>query len=137
MDSEAKGPARGRGLYRGGVVEELVFGTSDTATIDAAVDGFCRSQLGAAIALVLFRATSVGVVFGVRLTDDRRAVVKVHQPRESRQTLEAVQRVQAHLHREGFPCPAPLVAPTGLARGQAVAEELEDDGAVRDTHESE
>jgi hypothetical protein len=119
----------------GGVVEELVFGTRVEAAIDAAVDAFCRTHLAAAVGEVLFRATSVGVVYGVRLNDGRRVVVKAHQPRESAQALEAVHRVQARLHREGFPCPAPLVAPTTLAHGLAVAEELVDAGEFRDTHE--
>jgi hypothetical protein len=124
----------GQGLDRGGLVEELVFGTRDGAAIDAAVEGFCRAQLGAGVADVLFRSTSVGVVFGVRLEDGRRVVVKVHQPRESRETLEAVNHVQAYLHREGFPCPAPLVGPAVLGNGFAVAEELIDEGTFRDTH---
>lgn len=121
---------------RAGGVDELIFGSRDAAVIEAAVDGFCRSQLGAAIVEVLFRATSVGVVFGVRLEDGRRVVVKVHQPRELRETLEAVQAVQAHLHSTGFPCPAPLFGPTRLANGFAVVEQLIDEGEFRDTHES-
>lgn len=123
------------GLYRGAVVEELIFGASRRAVIDAAVDGFCRSRLDSPVAETLFRATSVGVVLGVRLDDGRRVVVKVHQPRESQPTLSEVHRVQAHLHREGFPCPRPLVAPTTLANGLAVAKELVDAGEFRDTHE--
>jgi hypothetical protein len=119
----------------GGVVEELVLGTREEAAIDAAVDAFCRTHLAAAVGDVLFRATSVGVVYGVRLNDGRRVVIKAHQPREAAQALEAVHRVQAHLHREGFPCPAPLVAPTTLINGLAVAEELVDAGDFRDTHE--
>jgi hypothetical protein len=118
-----------------GLVERLVFGTRDEAAIDAAVDGFCRAHLGAGVDRVLFRATSVGVVRGVRLEDARRIVVKAHHPRTSARTLAAVQRVQAHLRREGFPCPSPLLGPTPLARGVAVAEELVDTGEFRDTHD--
>jgi hypothetical protein len=121
---------------RGGVTERLIFGSQDEGAIDAAVDAFCVSRLGAAVAEVLFRATSVGVVYGARLDDGRRVVVKALQPQESAQTLEAVQRVQQHLHREGFPCPAPLVGPHPLVNGLAVAEEFVDNGEFRDTHDS-
>ena len=124
-----------RGLDRGGVVEALVFGSPDSGVVDRALADFCQAQLGSPVAETLFRATSVGVVAGLRLADDRRVVVKAHQPRESRSRLEEVHRVQAHLHREGFPCPRPLLPPTRLGEGLAVVEELVDDGSVRDTHE--
>lgn len=116
-------------------MEELVFGTREGAAMDAAVDGFCRQALGAGVAETIFRAASVGVVFGVGLEDGRRVVVKAHQPRESRETLEAVHRVHVHLHREGFPCPRPLVGPSRLVNGLATAEELMDEGEFRDTHD--
>jgi Ser/Thr protein kinase RdoA (MazF antagonist) len=127
--TDATAPAR----Y--GVTQRRIFGTRDEGAIDAAVDGFCRSRLGAAVAGVLFRATSVGVVYGVRLDDGRRVVVKAFQPRESAEALAAAQGVQAHLHREGFPCPEPLAAPSALVDGLATSERLVDDGAVRDTHD--
>lgn len=120
---------------RGGVTERLIFGSRDEGVIEAAIDAFCVSRLGAGVADVLFRATSVGVVHGARLADGRRVVVKAFHPRESTQTLEAVRDVQAHLHREGFPCPAPLTGPYPLVNGLATAEALVDDGAFRDTHE--
>jgi Phosphotransferase enzyme family len=135
MDAEGTEAPAAAWQSPGGVVEELVLGTREEAAIDAAVDAFCRTHLAAAVGEVLFRATSVGVVYGVRLDDGRRVVVKAHQPRESAPVLEAVHRVQAHLRREGFPCPAPLVAPATLTNGLAVAEELVDAGDFRDTHE--
>jgi hypothetical protein len=61
--------------------------------------------------------------------------VKVHPPRESRETLEAVHAVQSALFRAGFPCPQPLVGPTPLGHGLAVIETLIDEGEFRDTHE--
>lgn len=118
-----------------GALEQLVFGTREQARVDAAFDRLCRAHLGAPVAAVEFRAASVGVVAGVRLADGRRVVVKAHPPRESRAALAAIHRVQAHLHREGFPCPRPLLGPTPLANGLAVAEELVDEGAPRDTHD--
>jgi hypothetical protein len=95
-------PAAGEGQYRGGIVEELVLGAHDGGAIDAAVDGFCRSRLRAAVEEVLFRATSVGAVFGVRLEDGRRVVVKVHQPRESADSLRRCIWCSRTLSRAGF-----------------------------------
>lgn len=136
MDADAAGSAAAHDWQSpGGAVERLVFGTREQPVIDAAVDAFCRAQLGAGVAEVLLRASSAGVVYGARLEDQRRVVVKAHQPRESAAFLQAAQRVQAHLHREGFPCPAPLAGPAELVNGLAVAEELVDAGKVRDTHE--
>jgi hypothetical protein len=128
-------PVAGEGLFRGGVVEQLVFGTRDGVTIDERVDAFCVEELGSAVDEVLFRATSVGVVFGLRLTDGRRVVFKAHQPRESRETLEAVHAVQGTLFRAGFPCPEPLLEPTRVGNGFAVVESLVDKGEYRDTHD--
>jgi Phosphotransferase enzyme family len=123
------------GLERGGIVEEAALGTRDAISIDVLVDGFCVSELGSAVAEVLFRATSVGVVLGVRLDDGRRVVVKAHQPRESRARLQAVQALQAELFRAGVPSPEPLVGPTTLGAGLATAQTLIDRGEVRDTHD--
>jgi hypothetical protein len=75
------------------------------------------------------------VVRGLALADGRRVLVKAHQPREPRERLEAVARVQAHLHGEGFPCPRPLAGPAPLGAGLGVAEEWLDAGEPRDTHD--
>jgi hypothetical protein len=131
----AGSPVAGDGLYRGGVVEQLVFGTRDGDVIDERVSLFCEAQLGSPVAEVLFRATSVGVVFGLRLADGRRVVLKAHQPRESRESLEAVHAVQGRLFRAGFPCPEPLVGPAVLGDGFAVVDSLVDVGELRDTHD--
>ena len=87
------------------------------------------------MAETLLRRTSVGVVRGLALADGRRVLVKAHQAREPRERLEAVARVQAHLHREGFPCPRPLAGPAPLGTGLGMAEEWLDAGESRDTHE--
>lgn len=139
MQTEAEMPDRddadhSQSLNRGGIVEELVFGTGDVAEIDGHFARFCATELGSGVVETLFRATSVGVVVGARLADERRVVVKAHQPREDRAALEAVHRVQLHLHREGFPAPEPLVGPTPLVNGLAVAEEMVTRGELRDTH---
>jgi hypothetical protein len=125
----------GGGLQRGGVVEEVVFGTRDLGEIDALLRGFCVSELGSSIAEALFRETSVGVVFGLLLTDGRRVVVKVHQPRETFARLQAIQEIQAAVFDAGLPCPQPLAGPVALAHGHATVETLLDIGTFRDTHD--
>ena len=102
-----------------------------------AVDGVCRSVVGAGVGEgeLLFRSTAVGDVFGVRLGDGRRVVVKVHQSREDSETLTAVVEVQAHHHRVGFRCPEPLGGPVPVADRLATVEALVVDGEPGDTHE--
>ena len=100
-----------------------------------AVNEVCRSIVGCAPAELLLRSTAVGDVFGVRLHDGRRVVVKLHQPREDPETLAAVVAVQAHHHRVGFPCPEPLGGPVAVADRYATVESLVVDGDPGDTHE--
>lgn len=133
-ESAPPGNKTGRDFEHEGVVEEIVFRTRSPAEIDSIVDRFCVRELGAGISKVLFRATSVGVVFGVRLDDGRRVVVKAHQPRETGARLEAVHAIQRDLHRAGLPCPQPLAGPVVLVDGQATVETLLDQGEFRDTH---
>ena len=116
-----------RGGWSGPFVEEHVFGTAEPRRVAAIVSGWCARHLGAPIADGLFFHASVGCVFGVRLNDDRRVVVKVHQPRWTVEFLEAVHTVQAALAASGFPCPAPMVAPQPCGLGLAVADAVLDD----------
>ena len=117
------------------VVELAIFGTGDPAAIAAALERFIAGSLGAPVAECLFYRTSVGAVAGVRLGDERRVVVKVHQPHVSRARLAAVHDVMAALADAGFPCPRPLVASAPIANSLATAEELIDRGELRDGHE--
>jgi len=133
---DGKGPdTAGGGPQRGGVVEEVVFGTRDLVEIDAVLRGFCISELGSSIAEALFRETSVGVVFGLLLTDGRHVVVKVHQPRETFARLQAIHEIQAAVFGAGLPCPQPLAGPAALGNGHATVETLLDTGKFRDTHD--
>jgi hypothetical protein len=109
-----------------------VFPDPAPAGIGAAVEAFCERALGSPVDDAEIFAASVGSVFGVRLRDGRRVVVKVHPPRASVAYLEAMQAVQRRLAGAGFPAPAPLAAPTPLARGIAVAETVLDRGAPPD-----
>jgi hypothetical protein len=73
---------------------------------------------------------SVGALFGLQLADGSRIALKIHVE-DAPDYLEAVQRLQAHLYRQGFPCPRPL----GV-RGRATLEEWRDEGVYRDAHEA-
>jgi hypothetical protein len=134
-ETKQQGTDAGAERDRGGLVEQIVFGTRDPREINSIVDRFCRVELGAAISEVLFRATSVGVVIGAVLGGGRRVVVKAHQPREARKRLQAVHDIQAGLYRAGLPCPQPLAGPVVLVNGHVTAETLLDDGEFRDTHD--
>jgi hypothetical protein len=116
-------------------VVRVVFPDSSPEGVATALDAFCRRTLGAGIADAEFVAASVGSVHGLRLTDGRRVVVKVHPPRASGRYLEAMQTVQRELAAAGFPAPEPLAAPEPLGAGIAVAETLLDAGARADAHD--
>ena len=79
-------------------VEPVVFGTTDPQKIAGLIDAFCQEELGAHAADLLFYESSVGAVCGVRLVDNRRVVLKVHQPSRSLDFLQAVVDVQRYLH---------------------------------------
>ena len=119
-------------LNRGPTVRELIFGEAGTA---GAVSSFCERELGAPMARALFESVSVGVVVGAELRDGRQVVVKAHQPRQSRELLDAIVRVQRTHRDAGFPCPRPLAGPAPLGAGLGVAEELLARGKPRDAHE--
>lgn len=74
---------------------------------------------------------SVGAVFGLVVRGGGRIALKVHRDATS-ERLTAMQQVQEHLWRYGFPCPRPL----GV-RGRATLEEWRDDGAQRRAREPE
>ncbi len=118
-----------------GHVERDVFGTTDPPELVAAVDAFCRERLGSGVGGYEFYAASVCSVHGVRLTDGRRVVVKVHRAGADTAHLEAVHAVQRHLADAGFPAPRPLVAPAPLAGGVAVAETMLSRDGWADAHD--
>lgn len=119
----------------GGVIEELVFGTRNLAQAESLASTVCVRELGSSVSEVLFRETSVGVVFGLLLDDGRRVVLKGHQPRERPERLAAVHAIQRALWKAGLPCPEPLAGPVALAGGHATVEALLDEGEYRDTHD--
>jgi hypothetical protein len=111
-------------MWPGAPVERSIFGTDDAEEIWRQVRDLCPD----AVDCFAFHV-SVGALFGLRLDDGSRIALKIHRDRDTA-SLEAVQRVQAHLHEEGFPCPRPL----GV-RGRATLERWCDEGVYRDAHD--
>jgi Phosphotransferase enzyme family len=111
-------------MWPGARVERSIFGTDDADEIWRQVRDVCPD----AVECFAFHV-SVGALFGLRLVDGSRIALKIHRDRAA-DSLEAVQRVQAHLYEEGFPCPQPL----GV-RGRATLERWCDEGVYRDAHD--
>jgi hypothetical protein len=105
-------------------VVRSIFGTTDPEAIWADVLTMCPE----AVECFSFEA-SVGALLGLVVRGGERVALKVHR-NASAERLAAVQEVQDHLWRYGFPCPRPL----GV-RGRATLEEWRDDGVQRDAHE--
>jgi hypothetical protein len=106
-------------------VERSIFGTDDPRAIWAQVLHACPD----AVDCFAFEV-GIGARFGLVREGGTRVALKIHTPDTNLDYLDAVQRVQAHLAANGFPCPRPL----GV-RGRATLEEWIDTGAYRDAHE--
>ncbi len=99
-------------------IEEQVFGTADPDAIRAVINEFCRQLVGSSIGEGIFAEKSIGVVYGFRLNDGHRVVIKGRQSWIlSSDSAAACLRLQAALHRVGFPAPMPLGDPTPITSG--------------------
>jgi hypothetical protein len=107
-------------------VVRSIFGTTDPDAIWADVLTMCPE----AVECFLFES-SVGALLGLVVRGGDRVALKVHRAATA-ERLAAMQQVQEHLWRYGFPCPRPL----GV-RGRGTLEEWRDDGDRRDAHEPE
>lgn len=121
----------------GKILAESVLGTADPRRVASDLDAFCSSVLGSPVEGVLFCDISIGAVFGLRLGDARRVVLKAHRPAQDAGLLVSVHRVQLHLSNRGFPCPRPVLGPTPFGAGLANVDELVDAGEFADAHEPE
>ncbi|WP_326594903.1 hypothetical protein [Streptomyces sp. NBC_01803] len=92
---------------------------------------WCEQHLGSPAAEQLFAHVHLSAAVGLRLADGRRVVVKA---RPAAQRLRGCFQVQQHLYSAGFPCPRPLVRPTGLNDLEATAEELVPGGTLLADH---
>lgn len=111
-------------MWPDALVERSIFGTDDPEEIWRQIVEVCPD----AVDCFAFEV-SVGALLGLRLRDRSRVALKIHRGRD-RASLEAVQRVQAHLVGRRFPCPQPL----GV-RGSATLERWCDKGVYRDAHD--
>ncbi len=116
-------------------VENIVFNTTDPDQIATILDEFCRRELASPVATFLFFESSIGAVCGVKLSDGRRVVLKIHQLSRSLDFLNAVIQVQRYLIAKSYPCTKPLLTPRPIANGTATVEELVDEGEYRDAHD--
>lgn len=98
---------------------------------------FCSSELGSDLEEEEFVAVGVGTVFGLRLRDGRRVVVKLYRTGTGPARVAAAQNVQRHLAERGFPAPLPLSGPVETPAGLMTAETLLDRGAPEDPHDPE
>lgn len=121
------------------LLEERVFGTPSADAIVAHLDAGCREWLGAGLTRALFAHKSIGVVYGLELSDGRRVVMKGHAARpggEGWERIAACTRLQSALHEAGYPAPRPLVGPVPMVAtggGTATFEELVEGGPA-DAH---
>lgn len=109
-----------------------ILGTADPKEVRRNLDAFCEEYLGSKVEGILLFNLSVGAAFGLLLDNGHRVFLKAHPPERATEYLEAVHRVQRHLHRRGFPCPEPLVGPTQFGIGLASVDEFVDTGEIPD-----
>ena len=104
-------------------LEHSILGTDDR-------DAVWRQLCPEAVECFAFEV-SVGALFGLVVRGGDRVALKVHRGATA-ERLAAIQEVQEHLWRYGFPCPRPL----GV-RGHATLEEWREDGEHQDAHDPE
>ena len=122
-------------LWKEVPILQEIFQSEEPEVVAHAVSAFCETKLGHPPAEALFFFASVGVVFGFRMPDGQRLVIKVHRPERSLVFLTQMGNVQHILATQGYPCPRPLTVPQPLALGLATIDELIDEGVPRDAHE--
>ncbi|HEV2656160.1 MAG TPA: hypothetical protein VGT82_14435 [Ktedonobacteraceae bacterium] len=115
---------------------KLIFNSADPASIAQRIDTFCHAEMGSPLDETVFFAASQGLVFGVRLRDGRRIVIKVHKPGRAPSFLSGVGTVQRYLADAGYPCPHPLLGPRPCGQGLAMVEDLIDEGVYHDAHDA-
>lgn len=115
-------------------VEMAIHGFSDAGRVAAALDDFCRRELGSAPRETLFYRSSIGAVAGLELVDGRKVVIKAHQADWTFTRLVEVTRFQSRIASELGLAPDVLHIPAPLGKGFATVEELVQRGDVPDGH---
>lgn len=116
-------------------VELAIHGTGDARAIARAIDDFCLREMGSPVAGAIFYRSSVGAVSGVVLEDERRIVIKAHQPDREAAHLHAVAQLQRHVAATAQFAPQVLGGPVPLGSGLATVEEYSSRGEPRDGHD--
>src|SRR6185295_14379151 len=116
-------------------VELAIYGTSGARRIAEAIDDFSRRELRSGPAETLFYQSSIGAVVGLRLLDDRKVVIKAHQPDVERHRLEEVARLQSAIAAGLGLAPKVLRGPAPLGHGLATVEDYIVRGSIRNGHE--
>lgn len=109
-----------------------MFGAATRAEIDRWVAGTAAEAVGRPVADVLFRSGRIDAVYGLRLADDVKVVLKVHRAPVDVRALGACRELLAHLFAAGYPCPEPLVGPVSRDGHVVTVESLLAEGAVPD-----
>lgn len=99
-------------------LERAIFGSVSAAELDAWLADTVRERLGVDVAEIEFRSGRIDAVYGVRLADDRKVVLKVHRPPVDVDGLAASREVLRYLASTGYPCPEPVDGP--VTRGEHV-----------------
>jgi hypothetical protein len=104
-------------------VERIILGTGEADEVASLIEDFDSARCGS-IGDAVFYRPGVGIVAGLRLSDEAEVVVKIHRWNVSIARLSAVHKVQTFLADEGLPVPRPLNEPEPLINGIAIIEEL-------------
>jgi len=86
-------------------------GGCSSPEIALTIAAICRTAMEAEPTECFYVELSVGAVFGIRLSDNRRVALKLHHPSAVHRELAAVANVQRFLYDHGFPCPYVLRDP--------------------------
>ena len=102
--------------------------TPDAAALADRLITHVEAVLAVSVVAPRLCTVSAGVVCALELMDRRVVVVKLHPARTDQAVLDAMHRVQVHLGRNGFPCPAPLCSAAPIGDRLATIDAWLDDG---------
>lgn len=85
-----------------------VMGTDQPKKVQLLLSQAVSDYLQSSIKEIIFIQSSIGVVFGLLLTNNHKVVLKVYSPKLNKTYLNQINSIQAIFHREGFPSPTTL-----------------------------
>ena len=114
------------------VLARSLLRTDAPEEIEELVVAFASDELGSPIDAIEFCELSVAAVFGLRLRDERRVVVKVFRPDTDPALVDRLITVQRHLASQRFPCPTVLGPRRLFGTSNAIVMPLLDQGEYVD-----